>query len=171
MNVSAAELVNRIRLNLERARWLPQDFAERYVLVNIAHYRVGLYEQERLERTIKAVVGKYHQQTPVFAAKMTYAVVNPYWNVPRSILQDEIAPQAAKDPSYISRKHMEVVRGWDDPEILDPVTIDWNDVYGWRRRLPCTAKARRLECARTNQVHVPERLCGVSSRYAGAGLV
>ncbi|MBT8473440.1 MAG: L,D-transpeptidase family protein, partial [Marinicaulis sp.] len=130
MNVAPEELVNNIRINIERARWLPQDFSERYVLVNIARFTVGLYENERLQQEIKTVVGKYHQQTPVFAGSMSYVVFNPYWNVPFSILRDEIAPKVLEDTDYLAKNNYEVVRGWDDEtaEIVDPKSIDWNDV-------------------------------------------
>lgn len=129
MNVTAAELADRIRLNLERARWLPQDFADRHILVNIAHYRVGLYENEQLQRTIKAVVGKYHEQTPVFASQMSYIVVNPYWNVTTNIMRNEIAPKVLEDPLHLQKKEMEVVDGWgDDAPVIDSSTVDWQAV-------------------------------------------
>lgn len=129
LNEPAEQLVDSIRLNMERARWLPQDFSERYILVNIARYTVGLYENERLVDEMRAVVGKYHQQTPVFAGSMSYVVVNPYWNVPISITRDEIAPQAAKDPDYLKKKNFEVVRGWgDNEEVIDASDIDWDDL-------------------------------------------
>ncbi len=129
LNEPVEDLISSIKLNMERARWLPQDFAERYVLVNIARYTVGMYSNERLEDEMRVVVGKYHQQTPVFAGTMQYAVVNPYWNVPASITRGEIAPKIAEDPSYLAAKNYEVVRGWgDNEEIIDASTVDWNDL-------------------------------------------
>lgn len=128
MNETPDELVDRIRLNLERARWLPQDFTERYVFVNIARYTAGLYENESRVGEIRAVVGKYHQQTPVFAGAMNYMVVNPYWNLPESIVRDEVAPKMAEDRHYLEKNNMEVVRGWDDPEPVPAGAIDWDDL-------------------------------------------
>lgn len=129
MNVPVEALIENIRLNLERARWLPQDFADRHVLVNIAAYSAGLYENERLQSKIRTVVGKYHQQTPVFAGSMSYIVANPYWNIPESIVRNEIVPKMQEDGSYLTRKNMEIVSGWEDePEIIDPENINWADL-------------------------------------------
>ncbi|NOQ89787.1 MAG: hypothetical protein GQ549_02460, partial [Gammaproteobacteria bacterium] len=40
MNVSAAERLQQIKINLERIRWLPGDLGERYIMVNLANYRL-----------------------------------------------------------------------------------------------------------------------------------
>lgn len=129
MNETAEDLISSIRLNIERARWLPQDFGDRYVLVNIARYTAGLYEDEKLEREIGAIVGKDHTQTPVFAGSMSYLVANPYWNIPESITRGEIAPKMAKDRTYIASKNMEVIDGWSqDPQVIDVDEIDWDDL-------------------------------------------
>ena len=138
MNEPVEALIDNIKLNLERARWLPQDFSERYVLVNIAAYSTVLYEKERLQSRIRTVVGKDHQQTPVFAGSMSYMVVNPYWNIPESIVRNEIAPNLREDLGYLSEKNMELVDGWgDNPNVIDAASIDWSDLptpLGFRMR-------------------------------------
>lgn len=129
MNESVETLVASIKLNMERARWLPQDFADRHILVNIAGYNVGLYENERLKDQMRVIVGKDHHQTPVFAGSMSYVVVNPFWNIPSSIVYGEIAPKMADDPNYLASKNMEVLSGWSsDAEVIDPQTVDWDDL-------------------------------------------
>ncbi|MCQ8186389.1 L,D-transpeptidase family protein [Parvularcula maris] len=138
MNETPDELVEAIRLNLERARWLPQDFAERHLFVNIANYTVDAFEGEERVFSIRTVVGTTYNQTPVFADEMEYVVANPYWNIPRSILVEEVAPAQAKDPTYLERKNMEVVEGWQEQApLVDPASIDWSSVDGdesWRVR-------------------------------------
>ncbi len=39
---------------------------------------------------------------------MTRIIFQPYWNVPRSILLNEILPQVVRDRSYLVRKKLEV---------------------------------------------------------------
>jgi len=39
---------------------------------------------------------------------MTYVVFRPYWNVPPSILRNEIIPAIQRDHGYIARKNYEV---------------------------------------------------------------
>ncbi|NNU17656.1 L,D-transpeptidase family protein [Parvularcula sp. ZS-1/3] len=138
MNETPQELVRSIELNLERARWLPGEFADRFLMVNIADFTVGAWKNEKQEFTIRTVVGTLYNQTPVFADEMEYVVANPYWNIPASILVEEIAPQQAKNPGYLASKNMEVVEGWgNDAPVIDPGSIDWSNVTGgegWRVR-------------------------------------
>jgi murein L,D-transpeptidase YcbB/YkuD len=60
---------------------------------------------------------------------MRYLEINPYWNVPKSILKKELIHDLKKDPELIQNDHYEIVTGWgDDSPVLDPSTIDWNTV-------------------------------------------
>jgi murein L,D-transpeptidase YcbB/YkuD len=53
-------------------------------------------------------------QTPVFAEEMREVIFRPYWNVPSSILRHEVLPQIERDPEYLPREDMEIVRGQAD---------------------------------------------------------
>ena len=53
-------------------------------------------------------------QTPVFDEEMREVIFRPYWNVPRSILRNEILPLLERDPDYLRRQDMEIVRGPGD---------------------------------------------------------
>ncbi len=58
---------------------------------------------------MRVVVGRaLRTQTPVFSAEMTHIIFQPYWNVPRSILLNEILPQVVRNRSYLVRKKLEV---------------------------------------------------------------
>ena len=67
------------------------------------------------------VVGDEGWETPVFADRIQYLEVNPYWNVPPSILREEILPAVQRDPGYLAKHEMEVVRGQTDdaPRVSD----------------------------------------------------
>ncbi len=111
LNVSAEERIRQIEVNMERWRWLPEDLGRRFLLVNIADFRLEVIENDRAVMTMRVVVGKRYQHTPVFSAKMTYLVLNPYWNVPRSIAVKEMMPLIAKDPGYLAKNHLKVFEG------------------------------------------------------------
>jgi murein L,D-transpeptidase YcbB/YkuD len=125
LNVPADERVRQIEVNMERWRWLPEDLGRRFLLVNIAAFRLEVMENDRAVMTMRVIVGKRYQHTPVFIATMTYLVFNPYWNVPRSIAVKEIIPLIAKDPGYLARNHLKVFervgseRKEVEPEMLD----------------------------------------------------
>jgi murein L,D-transpeptidase YcbB/YkuD len=106
LNVPAERRLGQIELNMERWRWLPRTFGDRHLLVNIPEYMLHLYEDGKPALDMRVVVGKAMNQTPVFTDTMTIVVVNPTWNVPQSIVQNEILPAVDEDPSYLDRHHM-----------------------------------------------------------------
>jgi murein L,D-transpeptidase YcbB/YkuD len=110
LNVPAAERVRQIALNLERWRWMPSDLGKRYIRVNIPELTMALVENGQPVLEMRVVVGKAQQsRTPVFSDKMTYLEVNPAWNIPDGIAEEEILPKAAGDPGYLARNNIEVV--------------------------------------------------------------
>lgn len=74
--------------NLERWRWMPRDLGEQYVLVNIPAFEVGLWRQGERAQSWPAVVGKPSTATPVFASAITHVIVNPWWEIPKSIVAE-----------------------------------------------------------------------------------
>ncbi len=108
LNVPLSERILEIRLGLERLRWLPDEFTGRRVGVNLADFRVYVLDDDVVTFETRAVVGKEFHETPMFSARMTYLVINPYWVVPTSIARNEILPKAKRDPDYLARNHMEV---------------------------------------------------------------
>ena len=69
-----------------------------------------------------AIVGRaLNTQTPVFVEEMRYIIFRPYWNVPPSILRNEILPALERDPDYLRRQDMEIVSGPGDE--AGPVTV------------------------------------------------
>ena len=126
MNVPVETRVGQIELNMERYRWLPDDLGSRYILVNIPDYHLHAFDQGREVFQMRVVVGKdYENPTPVFADSMSYIVFRPYWNVPPSIVKEEIIPLTKKDPEYINKHNYEILRG---REPVDPASIDWAKV-------------------------------------------
>lgn len=111
MNVSAADRVRQIAVNLERWRWMPEDLGESYLIVNIAAFRLDVIEGDHSLLTMKTVVGKEYSRTPFFAARITDVIVNPWWHVPDSIATKELWPKQQRDPSYFAREHMVVTNG------------------------------------------------------------
>jgi murein L,D-transpeptidase YcbB/YkuD len=111
MNVSAADRVRQIAVNLERWRWMPADLGEDAVLVNTAAFRLDVVDDDRSVLTMKTIVGKDYTRTPFFAAHITAVTINPWWNVPDSIAIKELWPKQRRDRSYFSREHMIVSNG------------------------------------------------------------
>ena len=117
-----------LELNLKRARVLPAG-KERYVLVNAAQQRLFMYENGKPVDSMVVVVGKTKYPTPMLAAYIRYAALNPYWYVPSDLAWDDVGQFTVKDPAYFDRMGYEQVSDWSKhPEILDPKKIDWDAV-------------------------------------------
>jgi murein L,D-transpeptidase YcbB/YkuD len=122
------EAARRISLNLERWRWMPDDLGARHVLVNVPAFYMAVREQGRPVVEMKVVVGTPERKTPLFSATMETVVFSPYWNVPDSIAEGETAPAAARDPRFLQRNHIDILRrDGDGMTLVDPDSVDWDD--------------------------------------------
>jgi murein L,D-transpeptidase YcbB/YkuD len=111
LNVPLSQRVAQLQLTLERWRWLPHEFSQPPIVVNIPEFRLRVFDQNHnVALAMNVVVGRtYRRQTPVFAKDMTHVIFRPYWNVPRSIERSEIVPSVERDRAYLSKKNYEVV--------------------------------------------------------------
>jgi len=129
LNVSAEKRLHQIYINLERRRWLPRQPGRRYIFVNTASFDLRAYEAERPKLSMRVIVGKDYQKTPVISRRLQYLVVNPYWNVPGSIAVRELLPLLRKDPDYLADHYFQYVSGWGDRvRVLNADGIDWKKV-------------------------------------------
>jgi murein L,D-transpeptidase YcbB/YkuD len=78
-------LLDKVRTNLDRWRWLPRDLGQRYVIVNVPAYTVALVEDGQVVARHRAVVGAPKNATPQLTATATGVILNPWWEVPKSI--------------------------------------------------------------------------------------
>ena len=127
MNVTIEDRIRQLEVNLERMRWLPDDLGDTHVLVNVPTFHLEAIEDGRKALEMRVVTGRTHTPTPIFSDTMETVVFSPYWNVPDSIQRGEVLPELEKDPSYLERQNMEVVKNgqpvdpWmlysDDPSI------------------------------------------------------
>ena len=126
LNVSVEQRIRQVAINLERWRWRPPDPGDRHLLINTADFNLKAVDGGRVALTMRVVVGRPARRSPVFSASMTYVVINPYWNVPRTIAVEDILPEVRKDVGYLSERGIRVFASWreDAPE-LDPATVDW----------------------------------------------
>ncbi len=118
--------VEQIELTLERWRWLPR-LETPPIFVNIPQYRLFAFgtTQDREADMLKldVIVGKAfpNTRTPVFSEEMRYLVFRPYWDVPYSIATRELLPEIRKNPSYMDKQNLELVRGpGDDAKPVPP---------------------------------------------------
>ena len=111
LNTPLSHRVMQLELTMERIRWLPHEFARPPIVVNIPEFRLHADdEQYHWVFSMKVVVGRaYRHQTPVFASEIKSVIFRPYWDVPSSILKQELLPHLEKNPSYLADNSYEIV--------------------------------------------------------------
>lgn len=103
LNVSPASRLRQIRVNLERWRSLPRDWAARRIEVNVPAASATLYEDGAPVLAMRAIVGAAGHPTPVLRARLLSVLFNPPWRVPSSIIENEIKPAVKRDRNYLKR--------------------------------------------------------------------
>lgn len=118
--------MRKVRLSMERLRWLPRDLGERHVFINQPAYTATYFGPEREPLQMRVVVGQKSNQTYFFSDEIETVEYNPYWGVPYSIIVNEMIPKLYQDPSYLDRLGYEVtnVRG----QRLSSASVDWHGV-------------------------------------------
>lgn len=149
-----ANAIKTLQVNLERLRWqIP--VGKEYVEVNIPDFSLTWFNGTDTVTHMKVCVGgrreagyeekmKVYQvshdmddkpknhQTPILLSKFNAIQVNPVWNIPVSIAQNEIYGQAMRDPYYLSNNNMRVY--YKGQLVNDPDTIQWSKYS--RQHLP-----------------------------------
>lgn len=109
--------IRQMEMALERWRWEPGKYPEKYAIVNIPSAEINVWEWDKKQKidtlvlNSRVVVGKPENQTPVLRSKINYMLVYPYWNVPYSIAWKEILPMVKRDTNYLHKHNFEVING------------------------------------------------------------
>ncbi|HEX8535147.1 MAG TPA: L,D-transpeptidase family protein, partial [Allosphingosinicella sp.] len=127
MNGASAQSRQReetLRLNMERVRALPASHVGKYILVDAASARLWMYENGRVRDSMKVVVGKPSEQTPMMAANMRYALVNPYWNLPPDLARVRAQAVLKQGPGYLKKMGYQAFSDWTDNAVpVDPKKV------------------------------------------------
>jgi murein L,D-transpeptidase YcbB/YkuD len=126
-----------LTLNLDRARALPSG-SGRYVIVNPPAARLYMYESGQVVDSMRVVAGRPDPiaQTPMMNAFIRYEALNPYWNAPEDIAARKLAPNVLKrGRAYLNEKGYEILSSWDNPKVIDPMSIDWKAVVDGRAKV------------------------------------
>ena len=88
-----------LRANMERWRWVPRDPGARYLLVNVAGYTAELVDNGRIVSMHRIVIGKPAKSTPQFSTAVNGVIINPWWELPKSIVAESIGSMFVKNPA------------------------------------------------------------------------
>jgi murein L,D-transpeptidase YcbB/YkuD len=109
LNVPVQQRLQQLLLNMERMRWMPTEPDGNLIVVNIPEFVLHVYEGKTKAFDMNVVVGKEGHNTTMFNGDLNQIVFSPYWNVPPSIVRNEILPKLASNPGYLAAQNMEQV--------------------------------------------------------------
>jgi len=127
LNTPIEQRIQQIMLNLERWRWLPRKLGERHIRIDLAGFRLQVHDKDTVPLSMRVIVGKDSRKTPAFSSNMYHLMFNPYWNVPDVIAIEDMLPKIKRNPEYLARNQIRVIKGYGQKEQeLDYRSIDWS---------------------------------------------
>ena len=118
LNVPVEQRIQQIVLNMNRMLWTPQQKDSNIIHVNIPEYMLYVYGDTSNAKNMEVIVGKEGNSTMMFNGNLNQIVFSPYWNVPESIVRDEIMPKMKSDPNYLKKQNMEIVKQNDSLPVI-----------------------------------------------------
>ena len=151
--------INKIRLNMDRWRWLPRDLGQKYIIVNVPAFHATLVENGVTRWKHRAIAGAIKTPTPQLSVMATGVILNPWWEVPTSI-----SKEVAGKPGYVAVKGKDgKVQRWRQPPgpsnalgqlkfvMYNPYNIYLHDTNA-RSRFNSQIRALSHGCVRTEHV-------------------
>lgn len=126
LNRPLATYIEKIKLNMERWRWLPRHLGKRYIMVNTVGYQLYVMEHDRPRLAMRVISGTPERPSPVVAGRVQRLILNPYWFIPKTIALEDLIPKQIRNPRFFKVHHIRVLTSIaEDARELDPATIDW----------------------------------------------
>ena len=113
LNIPVEDRIQQLQLNMERFKNTSVNNGETRLVVNVPEYKLHVYEGTREVFNMDIVVGSEEHKTVTFDDQMTNIVFSPYWNVPTSIVENEIVPAMNADKNYL-RNHGYEITGYEN---------------------------------------------------------
>ncbi len=136
LNRSVDDRITTIRLNLDRIKWLNKRESKRHIMINIPAFTLYFEDDGKLIQSIRTIVGTPKNPTPIFSNTVKTIVLNPYWNVPKSIIQKEMIPKLLKNSNAMVKKNIEIYTGWGkDAKKINASSVDWKQ-YQYSKTVP-----------------------------------
>jgi murein L,D-transpeptidase YcbB/YkuD len=123
LSVPTEYRLNQLRLNAQRIDFWAQALSDRYVVVNIPAANIEAVEGAQVVQRHTAVVGKVDRATPILNSKVHQIKFNPYWTVPKSIIEKDLIKYMNEDPEYLTKFNIRIFDGKGNE--IPPSSINW----------------------------------------------
>ena len=136
LNKTVDERIQTILLNLDRIKWLNDPKTKRHIIINIPDFMLYFEQDGELIQTFRTIVGTPKNPTPIFSNSVKTIVLNPQWNVPKSIIQKEYIPKLLRNSNVLRKEKIEVYNGWGrDAVKVNPASVNWA-AYRYSKTVP-----------------------------------
>lgn len=136
LNKTVDERIQTILLNLDRIKWLNDPKTKRHIIINIPDFMLYFEQDGALIQTFRTIVGTPKNPTPIFSNSVKTIVLNPQWNVPKSIIQKEYIPKLLRNSNVLRKEKIEVYNGWGrDAVKVNPASVNWA-AYRYSKTVP-----------------------------------
>ncbi|SDH10886.1 Murein L,D-transpeptidase YcbB/YkuD [Vibrio xiamenensis] len=124
INMTPEQRLDMLAINAERVRMWPAQ-RDALIVVNVPSYDLKYWYLGKEQFESKVVVGRASRKTPVMSIKLDSLIFNPTWNVPWTIMVEDILPKVKRDVKYLANHNLEIIPSWGAQQTIDPETIDW----------------------------------------------
>jgi murein L,D-transpeptidase YcbB/YkuD len=125
LQVTAEQRLSQLQLNLLRVQSLAANLkSDRYVVVNIPAASIEAVEVGQVAQRHTAVVGRIDRPTPILDSKIQQVNFNPYWHVPKSLIEKDLIKYMNDDPEYLTKFKIHIYDSKGNE--LQPTDIDWH---------------------------------------------
>lgn len=118
MNIPVEERIEQIIVNMNRSLWMPPQKDSSNITVNIPSQMLYVYADSGKILEMPVIVGKEGSGTVMFSSEINRIVFNPTWNIPESIVKNEILPKMKSDATYLKKNNMEIVSQNDSIPVI-----------------------------------------------------
>lgn len=129
MNHTIDYRLGQIRVNLDRLRWKNENPHKKYIEINIPEYVLKYHKNGKIVQQMNVVVGETENSTPALKDTISSIVINPTWNVPRSIATEEMLPKIKADPGYLASHNYTLRSGsYNGEKVTNPQAVEWSEI-------------------------------------------
>lgn len=128
LNIPIQKRIATLIINYERMKWLPEMRDGKHIIVNIPQFTLTAYNGNTTAFEMDVVVGKEGSSTVMFTGNMNNIVFAPYWNIPSSIVKNEILPAIENDKDYLEKNNMEIVNEEKEIPVIRQLPGDHNSL-------------------------------------------
>ncbi len=124
VNREPEDRLQSVLVAMERMRWMNGvSLGKRHIWVNLPDFTAKIVDDGKVTFESVTVVGQNRPDTrsPEFSDQMEFMVINPTWNVPRSITVKEYLPKLQEDPNAAAQLRITDRQG----RLIDRAAVDF----------------------------------------------